>query len=111
MLTAADFAPVRFSTWDLPERERLDRWREEFGRRIIGVEIKPRASAAPFYAEATLQALPGCRIAFCAGSPGRLDRANRESRPKGRYVPARSRSAVAAGRSHLGSRNSCAHPW
>ena len=74
MLTAADFAPVRFSTWDLPERERLDRWREEFGRRIIGVEIEPRASAAPFYAEATLQALPGCRIAFCAGSPGRFNR-------------------------------------
>ena len=74
MPPAADFAPVRFSTWDLPERERLDRWSEEFGRRIIGVEIEPRASAAPFYAEATLQALPGCRIAFCAGSPGRFNR-------------------------------------
>src|SRR6516165_6748299 len=74
MLTAADFAPIRFSTWDLPERERLDRWREEFGRRIIGVEIEPRALHAPFYAEATLQALPGCRIAFCAGSAARLNR-------------------------------------
>jgi AraC-like DNA-binding protein len=74
MPAAADFAPVRFSTWDLSERERLDRWREEFGRRIIGVEIEPRASHAPFYAEAILQALPGCRIAFCTGSAARLDR-------------------------------------
>jgi len=74
MLTTADFAPVRFSTWDLPERERLDRWREEFGRRVIGVEIEPRASHAPFCAEATMQALPGCRIAFCAGSAARLNR-------------------------------------
>jgi AraC-like DNA-binding protein len=74
MPPAADFAPIRFSTWDLPERERLDRWREEFGRRIIGVEIEPRALHAPFYAEATLQALPGCRIAFCAGSAARLNR-------------------------------------
>jgi AraC-like DNA-binding protein len=70
----ADFAPVRFSTWDLPERDRLDRWREEFGRRIIGVEIEPRVSHARFFAKATLQALPGCRIARCDGSAGRLNR-------------------------------------
>jgi len=74
MPPAADFAPVRFSTWDLPQRERLDRWREEFGRRVVGVEIEPRASETPFYAEATLQALPGCRVAFCTGSAGRLNR-------------------------------------
>jgi AraC-like DNA-binding protein len=71
---AADFAPIRFSTADFPERERLTRWREEFGHRMIGVEIEPRASHAPFRAEATLQALPGCRIAFCTGSAGRLNR-------------------------------------
>src|SRR5579862_8882326 len=69
-----DSAPVRFSTWDLPERERLDRWREEFGRRIIGVEIEPRGSQVPFYAEATLQVLPGVRIASCTGSAARLNR-------------------------------------
>lgn len=69
-----DFAPVQFSTSDLPERERLDRWREEFGRRIIGVEVEPGASQVPFYAEATLQALPGVRIASCAGTAGRLNR-------------------------------------
>jgi len=74
MPPAADFAPVHFSTWDLPERERLDRWREEFGRRMIGVEVEPRPSHAPFFAKATLQALPACRIALCSGSTGRLNR-------------------------------------
>ncbi len=74
MPSTADFAPVRFSTWDLPEGERLTRWREEFGRRIIGVEIEPRESQALFHAEATLQALPGVRIASCTGSAASLNR-------------------------------------
>src|SRR5579862_6403365 len=74
MPPTADFAPVRFSTWNLPKRERLDRWREEFGRRLIGVEVEPRTSQVPFYVEATLQALPGVRIASWAGSPACLNR-------------------------------------
>jgi AraC-like DNA-binding protein len=65
---AADFAPVRFSTWDLPERERIPRWREEFGRGLVSVEIEPVSPGEPFHAEATLQALPGARMAFCRGS-------------------------------------------
>ena len=74
MRAACDFTPVRFSTWDLPERERLSRWREEFGRGIVSVEVEPVASDRPFYAEATLQALPGVRTALCAGSLARLNR-------------------------------------
>jgi AraC-like DNA-binding protein len=74
MLTAADFAPVRFSTWDLPERERLSRWREEFGRGMVSVDVEPVTSDQPFYAEATLQALPAVRTALCAGSLARLNR-------------------------------------
>jgi hypothetical protein len=42
--TAADFAPVRFSTDDLPEREQLPRWREEFGRGLVRVDIEPLSS-------------------------------------------------------------------
>ena len=57
MRAACDFNPVRFSTWDLPERERLSRWREEFGRGIVSVDVEPVAADRPFYAEATLQAL------------------------------------------------------
>jgi hypothetical protein len=57
--TATEFAPVRFSTSGLPERERLPRWREEYGRCLVSVDIEPLSSDEPFYAEATLQALPG----------------------------------------------------
>src|SRR5215469_12196809 len=74
MRAACNFNPVRFSTWDLPERERLSRWREEFGRGIVSVDVEPVASDRPFYAEATLQALPGVRTALCAGSLARLNR-------------------------------------
>jgi AraC-like DNA-binding protein len=73
MLANADFAPVRFSTDDLPERERLPRWREEFGRGLLRVDIEP-LSDLPFRAEATLQALPGVRTASCAGSAARFNR-------------------------------------
>jgi AraC-like DNA-binding protein len=70
----ADFTPVRFSTWDIPERERVSRWREEFGRGIVSVDIEPVGPDRPFYAEAMLQTLPGVRIVLCAGSPARLNR-------------------------------------
>src|SRR4029077_6773655 len=54
---AADFRSLRFSTRGLPERMRVPMWREEFGRRIVHVDIEP-LSNVPFQAEATLQALP-----------------------------------------------------
>lgn len=69
-----EFAPKRFSTDRFPERERLARWREEFGRTLVGVDIVPRAT--PFWAEATLQKLPGVDIAVCAGSLALIDRSS-----------------------------------
>jgi len=74
MTATADFAPVRFSTWELPERERLARWREEFGRTLVSVDIEPLSPDETFHAEATLQALPGVRTALCSGSAARFDR-------------------------------------
>jgi AraC-like DNA-binding protein len=71
---AADFAPIRFSTGDWPERERLPRWREEFERRFMRMEIEPLAAQPPFHAEAVLQALPGVRTVSCASSAARLSR-------------------------------------
>jgi hypothetical protein len=41
---------------------------------MVGVDIEPVTSDQPFYAEATLQALPGVRTALCAGSLARLNR-------------------------------------
>jgi hypothetical protein len=67
-VAAADFAPVRFSTGNLPERERLTGWREEFGRGMLRLEIEPLSSDLPFHAEATFRALPGVRMVRCAGS-------------------------------------------
>jgi AraC-like DNA-binding protein len=73
-IAVADFAPVRFSTEDFPERERLARWREEFGRGMLRLEIEPLSSDLPFHAKATFRALPGVRMVKWAGSATRLTR-------------------------------------
>jgi AraC-like DNA-binding protein len=73
-VVAADFAPVRFSTSDFPERERLARWLEEYGRGLARVDIEPVSSDTPFHAEATVQALGGVRTALCVNSAVRINR-------------------------------------
>jgi AraC-like DNA-binding protein len=65
----------RFSTSSLPERDRVSRWREEFGRGLVQVDLEPLSSGErPFHQEATLLALPGVNIAVCSGSAARYDR-------------------------------------
>ena len=70
---AADFRSLRFSTRGLAERMRVPMWREEFGRRIVRVDIEP-LSDVPFQAEATLQALQGLRTLAWQGSAMRFKR-------------------------------------
>ncbi len=70
---AADFTSLRFSTRGLPERMRIPMWREEFGRRIVRVDIEP-SSSGPFQAEATLQAVQGLRTLAWQGSGMRFKR-------------------------------------
>ena len=70
---AADFTSLRFSTRGLPERMRIPMWREEFGRRIVHVDIEP-LSGVPFQAEATLHALHGLRTLAWQGSAMRFRR-------------------------------------
>jgi AraC-like DNA-binding protein len=70
---APDFAPFRFSTRALPERDRLPTWREEFGRQIVRVDIAPLHDS-PFHADATLRALPGLRTVIRSGSAMRIER-------------------------------------
>jgi AraC-like DNA-binding protein len=70
---AADFTSLRFSTRGLPERMRIPMWREEFGRRIVHVDIEP-SSDTPFQAEATLQAVQGLRTLTWQGSAMRFKR-------------------------------------
>jgi AraC-like DNA-binding protein len=70
----ADFAPTRFSTEDVAERDRLSRWREEFGRALVRCDIAPVEPDMPFRAEATMRMLPGVRTALCDGTAARYDR-------------------------------------
>jgi AraC-like DNA-binding protein len=70
---AADFAAVRFSTDEVPERDRMARWREEFGRIVVRCDFEPLADVS-FRAQATLRALPGLRTIACSVSPVRARR-------------------------------------
>jgi AraC-like DNA-binding protein len=71
---AAKTAPLIFSTQAIPERERVLRWREEFGRSILHIDIEP-LSDAPFHAHATLRAVGGVRTLLFKGSAMRIRRA------------------------------------
>src|SRR5690348_2989 len=75
-MTAAqvDLEPKRFTTDELPERERLTRWREEFGRTIVKVDIEPLSTEAPFKATAILQGVPGVGLSICDGDAASLHR-------------------------------------
>ena len=70
---AADFTSLRFSTRDLPEPMRIPMWREEFGRRIVHVDIEPSSDVA-FQVEATLQAFQRLRTLSWQGSAMRFNR-------------------------------------
>jgi AraC-like DNA-binding protein len=69
-----DPAPRRFSTEDVAERDRLSRWREEFGRAMVRCDIEPFEPDIPFRAEATLRTLPGVRTGLWDGTAARYDR-------------------------------------
>jgi AraC-like DNA-binding protein len=71
---APKVAPLRFSTREIPERERMLRWREEFGQSMLHVDIRP-LSEVPFQAEATLRPLTGLRTLLLKGSPMHMQRA------------------------------------
>ena len=52
---------ARFSTDDFPPHQRFAAWCEVFGRSLLDAELE-QASPGPFYANATMRALPGIRI-------------------------------------------------
>jgi AraC-like DNA-binding protein len=70
----ADFAPTRFSTDAMSVRERLPRWREEFGRTLVHVDIASLAPELPFHAKATLRVLPGVGMISCSSSLAHYNR-------------------------------------
>lgn len=70
---ANDFSPIRFSSNDLPERDRVPVWREFFGRWMFHTEIEPAADA-PFQADITVRSAPGLSITSSSLSQVRLTR-------------------------------------
>lgn len=64
---------LRFSTDDLPERDRLPIWREAFGRTITKMDMEPIGDE-PFRSRADIQMLPNLSIAFVSSSPNRVTR-------------------------------------
>src|SRR3974390_1562049 len=67
-----EFPAVRFSSAAFPERQRLARWREEFGRAVLSLDIQP-IGHPPYRTDAKLRALPGLRTVDCNGSATRFD--------------------------------------
>jgi len=70
---ASHFAPLRFCSGELPERDRIPFCREVFGRNIVRLDVEPCATHA-FRFDATLRSHPGLRIASYSATPGRLNR-------------------------------------
>ena len=72
--TAADFAVLRFSTEDLPPRDRIAFFRDVIGRGICRHNFAQAARNRPFAVSGVLRALPGLGILSATGSGMRLER-------------------------------------
>ena len=59
----------RFSTDDLPEREREPMFREVFGRNIIGVDVAEALGESKFRADVLVKQLPGLNILWADYCP------------------------------------------
>jgi AraC-like DNA-binding protein len=71
-----NFSPIRYSTDQLPARDRLSAWRDYYGPRVHGADVEP-ASGMPFRADVTLRALPGFGLTSAQSSPARYARTRR----------------------------------
>ena len=68
-----DFTPLRFSSDDLPERDRIPAWRDFFAPRVFGGEIEP-LSSEPIHCRMTVRRLPGLSLVSAVNSPLRFSR-------------------------------------
>ena len=66
-------AATRFSSDDLPPRDRIAVWREVIARKIIRIDIEPLPQHE-FRIDATVRALPGASVVHGAGTQFRLAR-------------------------------------
>jgi AraC-like DNA-binding protein len=64
---------LQLSTDDIPVGDRVAAWREQYGRRILRLEVEP-LSDIPFSSDLKLQMLPDLGIVFGTHSPMRVGR-------------------------------------
>jgi AraC-like DNA-binding protein len=69
--TAANSGTLRISTTNLPARDRLAAWREDFGRKVLRLDFEPLRDV-PFHVEMTLRALPALDMMSVRSSPMRV---------------------------------------
>jgi AraC-like DNA-binding protein len=69
----ANYSTSRFSTDDLPERDRVSRWREVCGRAMMRVDMEPDRDY-PFHCAAELRQLPNLALATITTTPNTLTR-------------------------------------
>ena len=67
------FGTVRYSSADLPEKDRVAIWREQFGRKVLKLDIEP-LSEMSFECSVALRELPGVQMMSTAMSPVRITR-------------------------------------
>jgi AraC-like DNA-binding protein len=67
------FAAMRFSSADLPPRDRIAMWREVIARKIIRIDIEPLPEHE-FRVDAAVRTLPGAAVVHGTGSEFRLTR-------------------------------------
>ena len=72
-----DFSIVRFSTDDLPEKDRAAIWREHFGPSVFKVEIEPPPPDTPLKVDMAARSLPGLQLLSGLYTPGRMIRTRR----------------------------------
>jgi AraC-like DNA-binding protein len=69
----SNMEPIRFSTADLPDHERVPVWREVFGRQVVKVEMEPLGDG-PFRSEADIRVLPDLTISAIKISANKVHR-------------------------------------
>jgi AraC-like DNA-binding protein len=72
-MDATDFSTVRFTTADLPEKDRIAIWREQYGRLSMKLDMEP-LDHAQFECCVVARTLPGVQVMTTAMSPIRITR-------------------------------------
>ncbi len=71
--TDIDHRIFRFSTADLPERDRIAYWREHYGHVMLRVDLEPARDMA-FEAYSKGLSLPGLQVMEASSSPAKISR-------------------------------------